>query len=84
MKLPVSIRDREQGKFELYNGEINIRVLAKNIASASAALTQLQLWEMKGFTTIEQIENNYNFDFVTTGDCIFVVDAQGQFVVVRR
>jgi hypothetical protein len=52
--------------------------------SVTNALTQLKIWEMKGLVTIEQIENEYNFDFVVLGDCNLVIDSTGQFVVIPR
>jgi hypothetical protein len=65
-------------------GEISFRVLSESPTACASALAQLKIWEMKGLTTITAIEDNYNFDFVTLGNCNLVVDGTGQFVTIQR
>jgi hypothetical protein len=63
---------------------VAVRSIIDNIDTAYNALTQLEAWKMQGFTTLTEIEDNFNFDFVVTGNGTLVITTTGQFVIKER
>lgn len=75
-----SINNTRDVKVKNINGDLAFNVDTLELEGSLA--NTLKFWEMKGLT-ITDIENNFNFDFVITSDCVPVV-SNGRFVIVRR
>ena len=85
MEITGHLTSAEKKKFRsiLNSTLLNVGVIVDNSNDGAGPLTQLKIWELKGLATITEIEDFYDFDFVTVDDCNLVV-SDGQFVIIRR
>lgn len=80
-KLNIAYEDLEQAKFAIKDGRIVVSTLSDGDYSTAAMLT-LQFYQAKGLT-LDEIENQYNIDFVVTENCVPVLK-EGKLVVIER
>jgi len=80
-KLQIAYEDLEQAKFDIVGGKIVVRTLSRGDYHTNALLT-LQFYTAKGLT-LEDVENQYNIDFVVGANCVPVLK-EGKLVVINK
>lgn len=80
-KLLIAYEDLEQAKFDIVDGKIVVRTLSRGDYHTNALLT-LQFYAAKGLT-LDDIENQYNIDFVVGANCVPVLK-EGKLVVINK
>ena len=80
-RLQIAFEDLEQAKFDIVDGKIVVRTLSHGDYHTNALLT-LQFYAAKGMS-LDEVENQYNIDFVVGANCVPVLK-EGKLVVIDR